>query len=271
MFRVCIMIPVLLLLFTSTFAWLPVIPYPDNNDRHFNPIDSTKTASGMVYIYRIKAGTSNMYLISSPEGMILIDAGWPGFEQRVVRLLNRLHRTDLRLIIITHGHFDHYGSAAAIRRLTGAVIAIHKLDEPFMAKGITPLGKKHGMGKLSSLLLPFGEFFLRPEPAFANIVFNESFNLIPYGLNGYVLHTPGHTYGSCTVLINNEYAFTGDLLCNAGGSIQSQRFFAFNWDVQAYSLILLKSIAPQRCFPGHGEKTIELNNFLNLVPLQVVK
>ncbi len=260
---------VLTILFLSahTFAWLPVIPWPDSDERNFNPIDSTKTSSGMVYVYRIKAGTSNMYLITSPEGMLLIDAGWPGFEHRVVRLLNRLHRRDLRLIIITHGHFDHYGSAAAIRRLTGAVIAIHKLDEPFMAKGTTPLGKKQGMGKLVGAMLPMGEFFLRPEPAFANIVFDESFSLAPYGLEGYVVHTPGHTYGSCTVVINKELAFTGDLLCNAHGSIQSQRFYAFNWNVQAYSLILLKSMAPLRCYPGHGERYIGKKDFLDLVPL----
>jgi glyoxylase-like metal-dependent hydrolase (beta-lactamase superfamily II) len=221
----------------------------------------------MLYVYRIEAGTSNMYLLTSPEGMLLIDTGWPGFERRVVRLLNRLHRTDLRLILITHGHFDHYGSAAAIRRLTGAVIAIHQLDEPFMAKGCTPLGQKQGMGKLVGRMLPLGEFFLRPEPAFANIVFNESFNLAPYGFEGYVLHTPGHTYGSCTVIINKEIAFTGDLLCNAHGSIQSQRFYAFDWNVQAYSLLLLKSIPPLRLYPGHGKRYIEQKEFLDLVPL----
>jgi glyoxylase-like metal-dependent hydrolase (beta-lactamase superfamily II) len=267
MFKVYVVL-VILFLSTYTFGWLPVIPYPDSDEHNFNPVDSTKTGSGIIYIYKIKAGTSNMYLIASRKGMLLIDAGWPGFEQRVVRLLNRLHRTDLRLILITHGHFDHYGSAAAIRRLTGAVIAIHKLDEPFMAKGDTPLIKKNGMGKLFGALLPVGEFFLQPEPAFANIVFNESFSLAPYGFEGYVLHTPGHTYGSCTVVINKELAFTGDLLCNAHGSIQSQRFYAFDWNVQAYSLILLKSLAPLRSYPGHGDSYIERNIFLNLVPLQ---
>lgn len=266
MFRVYVVLTILFLS-THAFAWLPVIPYPDGDDRHYNPIDSTKTGSGVVYVYRIRAGTSNMYLITSPKGMLLIDAGWPGFERRVVRLLNRLHRTDLRLIIITHGHFDHYGSAAAIRRLTGAVIVIHKLDEPFMAKGSSPIVNKHGMGNLVGALLPAGEFFLRPEPAFANIVFDESFSLEPFGFEGYVLHTPGHTYGSCSVIINKDLAFTGDLLCNAHGSIQSQRFYAFNWNVQAYSLILLKSLAPLRCYPGHGDKYIERNDFLNLIPL----
>jgi glyoxylase-like metal-dependent hydrolase (beta-lactamase superfamily II) len=223
----------------------------------------------MVHVYRINAGTSNIFLLTSKKGMILIDAGWPGFEDRVVRLLHQLHRTDLRLIIITHGHFDHYGSAAAIRRLTGAVIAIHKLDESFMAFGKTPLGHKHGMGILAGTLLPIGEFFMQIEPTFANIVFNESFSLSPYGIDGYVQHTPGHTYGSCSVIINNEIIFTGDVLCVDKGLIQSQRFFAFDWDVQAYSLTLLKSLSPLRCYPGHGNQFINQKDFYNLIPLQV--
>lgn len=255
---------VILFLSVHAFARFPVNFWPDNENRTFRPIDSTKTDKGMVYVYRIKAGTSNMYLITSSEGMLLIDTGWPGFEHRVVHLLNRLHRRDLRLIIITHGHFDHYGSAAAIRRLTGAVIAIHQLDEPFMASGNTPLGKKYGMGKFIGRMLPLGEFFLKPEPAFANIVFDESFSLVQYGFDGYVLHTPGHTYGSSTVLINKELAFTGDLLCNAHGRIQSQCFYAFNWNVQAYSLLLLKSVAPLRCYPGHGERYIGQKDFFEL-------
>jgi glyoxylase-like metal-dependent hydrolase (beta-lactamase superfamily II) len=253
----------------SSYAWFPVSFFNNDEISDFKPIDSTKASSGMIYVYRIKAGTSNMYLLASSKGMILIDAGWPGFEKRVVRLLNRLHRTDLRLILITHGHFDHYGSAAAIRRLTGAVIAVHKLDEEFMAKGATPLGMKHGMGKMMARLLPVGEFFLQTEPTFANIVFDESFSLALYGIDGYVLHTPGHTYGSCSIVINNEIAFTGDLLCNRLKSIESQCFYAFDWNVQAYSLTLLKSLSPLRCYPGHGNRYIGQKEFLNLIPLLV--
>jgi glyoxylase-like metal-dependent hydrolase (beta-lactamase superfamily II) len=233
------------------------------------PIDSTMTSSGMIHVYRIKAGTSNMYLLAAKKGMVLIDAGWQGFEKRVAGLLRKLQRTDLKLILITHGHFDHYGSAAAIRRLTGAVIAIHTLDEVFMSVGATPLGQKHGVGRLVGKLLPVGAFFLRTEPVFANIVFDEFFTLERFGIDGYVLHTPGHTYGSCTVIVNNEIAFTGDLLCVRKGAVASQYFCAFDWNVQAYSLILLKSLAPRRVYPGHGNCCIEQQDFFDLVPLQV--
>lgn len=245
----------------------PLLNGDESSD--FKPIDSVMTSSGIIHVYRIEAATSNMYLLAAKRGMVLIDAGWPGFEKRVVRLLKKLQRTDLRLILITHGHFDHYGSAAAIRRLTGAVIAIHQLDEAFMSVGATPLGQKHGLGRLLGKLLSVGEFFLRTEPAFANIVFDEFFTLERFGIDGYVLHTPGHTYGSCSVIINNEIAFTGDLLCTRKGAVESQSYCAFDWNVQAYSLILLKSLAPLRCYPGHGNRCIEQQEFLNLVPLQV--
>jgi glyoxylase-like metal-dependent hydrolase (beta-lactamase superfamily II) len=207
-----------------------------------------------------------MFLCASENGMVLIDAGWPGFEWRVKNLMNSLHRNDLRLIVITHGHFDHYGSASAIRQLTNAPIAIQELDDIYMAEGTTELGQMHGSGCLAGTLLPIGEFFLQVQRTLADILFDDNFSLKPYGIDASVIHTPGHTPGSSTVILYDSIAFCGDLLSRSGTKIESQRYFAHDWYRQAYSLILLKSKSPLRTYPAHGKYFITTHELFDLIP-----
>jgi hydroxyacylglutathione hydrolase len=66
--------------------------------------------------YRIQLGTSNTYLIQGDDGCVLVDAGNPHQEKRFFRLLGQygLRPEDIRLIVVTHVHFDHVGSLSAI-------------------------------------------------------------------------------------------------------------------------------------------------------------
>ena len=90
-------------------------------------------------VHTIFTPMATTYLIESESGLVLIDAGLPGHERHILGRMQRLGRDDLRLIFITHAHLDHYGSAAALKRLTGAVIAIHRAGEKAMAQGKTPI------------------------------------------------------------------------------------------------------------------------------------
>ncbi len=62
------------------------------------------------------------------DGAVLVDAGLPGYAGPILAKLEELGHPDLRLIYITHAHVDHYGSAAAVQRATGAPIAVHADD-----------------------------------------------------------------------------------------------------------------------------------------------
>ena len=55
----------------------------------------------------------------------------------ILNVMSKLDRRDLRLIYFTHAHLDLYGSAAAIRRLTSAAIAVHHAGGQAMAGGET--------------------------------------------------------------------------------------------------------------------------------------
>lgn len=92
-----------------------------------------------VVVHSLPLAMSRAYLIEQGACLILVDAGVPGEEARILRAIQRRHPARLSMIFITHAHFDHYGSAAALRRATGAPIAIHESDAEAMADGEIPL------------------------------------------------------------------------------------------------------------------------------------
>src|SRR5262252_10347388 len=81
-------------------------------------------------VHLVAMGTANAYLIDGQDGLTLIDAGFPDKEVAVVEALRELGRSpdQLKHLILTHGHPDHIGSAAAIVRETGARTYMHPLD-----------------------------------------------------------------------------------------------------------------------------------------------
>ena len=62
-------------------------------------------------------GMVNVHLVRSEQGCILVDAGLPGSEKRIQRALRSagLSFEDIKLIVVTHAHVDHAGSAASLK------------------------------------------------------------------------------------------------------------------------------------------------------------
>src|SRR6516165_5671569 len=81
-------------------------------------------------VHVVPMGMANAPLIEGPDGLTLIDAGFPDKEAAVFGAIRELGRSpdQLKHLIFTHGHPDHIGSAAAIVRETGARTYIHPLD-----------------------------------------------------------------------------------------------------------------------------------------------
>jgi glyoxylase-like metal-dependent hydrolase (beta-lactamase superfamily II) len=211
--------------------------------------------TGAIRVHKIALRMSLAYLIEANSGLVLVDAGLRGEEKRILAAMSRIARHDLRLIYITHAHLDHYGSAAALRRITGAPIAVHRLDGPAMAAGETRLGQARGQGRILGVLLPLVHPLLRPEPAEADILLEDGQRLNEYGLDGRVLHTPGHTLGSTCLMLEERLAFSGDLVTSTGGP-HVQRAFAEDWDQIPKSVRRLQAIKPEWVYPGHGRHLI---------------
>lgn len=204
------------------------------------------------------------YLLESERGLFLIDAGSPGYEGVPLDFMRSLGREDLKLIFITHAHLDHYGSAAALRRSTGADVVIHREDSIFMTRGETPLGSVRGRGYLVKTLFPLITKLVKLEPTPPDLLLEDGDLLKDYGLDGCVVHTPGHTPGSsCLFIERRRLAFSGDLVTNSGLP-RVQRFYAHDWSKISGSLAHLQALKPHWTYPGHGNLPIDMGSLLKI-------
>lgn len=209
----------------------------------------------MLRVHTVHLHMSLAYLVEYRDLLVLVDAGMRGEEDRIMAAISRLNRQDLDLIYITHGHLDHYGSAAAVRRMTGAPIAIHRADAPAMAGGETRLGQPRGVGRILAALLPLAQPWLRPEPAQADILLDDDQSLDGLGMNARALYTPGHTVGSTCLVMEDRVAFSGDLVTTTG-SPHVQRAFAEDWAQIPISVARLQEVEPEVVYPGHGRRPL---------------
>jgi hydroxyacylglutathione hydrolase len=235
-----------------------ILRQPSALDRYTLP-DGTEMT-----VHTLALGPSNSYLIETDAGMVLIDAGSPLMGSVVTSYLEEIGRDDLKLIFITHAHIDHYGSAAAIRRETGAPIAIHPDDAEHMAAGKTELGMVRDWAQLSNWTLPWIEPLLTIEETEADILVEDGERLDEYGLPATVVHVPGHTPGSSAVVVDGGVSFVGDLL-SATGDPHVQESYAYDWSLLSGSLRRLLAYEPTYLYAGHGARPIDGANLNELI------
>ncbi len=171
-----------------------------------------------VHIHTLPVGVDRCYLLEG-EGVVMVDGGAPlgerAFRSGLARLA--LPPGDIALLVVTHGHFDHIGAALAIKELTGARIAMHERDCAALEEGrslaVPPASTAWGC----VLRLALGALARRlrfPMASVDLVLSDRDLPLAPYGLPGRVLHTPGHTDGSVSVVLDTGEAFVGDLAMN---------------------------------------------------------
>jgi hydroxyacylglutathione hydrolase len=164
-------------------------------------------------IIPIPLGMVSTFLING-ERSILVDTGMHGSEQRILKIINQYNIAykDISLIVITHGHNDHFGSASKIREIINAPIAIHTLDAEAFRQNVNlrqytiPTGN---LGKFFNLILRQSAPRTNIEP---DILIENELDLAPFGITGKIIHTPGHTPGSISILLSNGDAIIGDVL-----------------------------------------------------------
>jgi glyoxylase-like metal-dependent hydrolase (beta-lactamase superfamily II) len=201
-------------------------------------------------LVRIKGAISNCYLLLG-ERPVLVDTGAPGDLKRILAALkaHRLEPAQLALILLTHGHSDHAGCAAELKRRSGANIALHIGDVPLARSGRN--GVLAPQDTIGRLVRPFvDEEFEAFEP---DIVFRDGFPLEPHGVKGKVLATPGHTPGSASVVLGSGEAVIGDVL---RGSLvwpnqAREHYFCQDPELNHRSIVRLAREGLLRCHPGN--------------------
>lgn len=154
------------------------------------------------------------YLLYNKDTLVLVDTGHKNTTHHLVSALEDINRqpSDVALVILTHTHFDHAGGAREIRELTGAPLAVHREEAGFLEKGRTPFPR--GTRWKGKLMVFTGRVFARRLARYPavkpDIVIDQELDLLPYGIPGKVVHTPGHTSGSVSVLLESGEALVGD-------------------------------------------------------------
>jgi glyoxylase-like metal-dependent hydrolase (beta-lactamase superfamily II) len=169
-------------------------------------------------IYPIRFGINRCYLVQD-DGIIMIDGGPPNKSIVFQKFIKNLpiNPKDIRLIILTHGDFDHVGSARDIKLLTSANIAIHENDRLNFENALYnfPPGTTLWGRLLRFVLNPILKISLKFPGDKSDIVLdNSDYPLYDFGINGKIVYTPGHTEGSVSVLLESGEAFVGCLAHN---------------------------------------------------------
>lgn len=204
-------------------------------------------------VHTIRAGIANVHLVDIGSGVLIVDAGWSGYGRQILSAITRLgyRAGDVRLIFLTHVHADHAGSAAELKRLTGAPIASHGGDDRFAHTGKHHIPTGRGWAGVSSKWLAdrIG-LELTYEPFVPDVRLEEGQTLGEFGIEGYVVHTPGHTQGSVTLAMEGGVTFIGDALINL-----FKVGFPMYWENSEQgheSGRRIQSLKPRVIYSGHG-------------------
>ncbi|MCK4880733.1 MAG: MBL fold metallo-hydrolase [Bacteroidales bacterium] len=206
-------------------------------------------------VKRISLEKVSSFLVYRTKEAILVDSGNSGSEEKILDALGRagLEPRMLKLLILTHAHFDHAGSASKLKELTGCKIMVHHSETERLKAGFTTIPS--GTRWKAKLLVGLGRTFARhigkypgAEP---DLLVKDSLDLEEFGFAGRVIHTPGHTHGSMVVLMEGGELFAGDTLFGVEGK---QHFPPFAEDLPALlcSWKLIRTLPFKTIYPAHG-------------------
>ncbi|HLE52004.1 MAG TPA: MBL fold metallo-hydrolase [Anaerolineales bacterium] len=198
-----------------------------------------------------RVGSVNCYLIATDAGYVLIDTGGSNSRQRLVSELERAGCKPglLKLILLTHGDFDHTGNAAYLRTALGGEIAMHAADSGMVARGDMLVNRKKP-NLIIRMLLPIFSGFGRLERFAPDLLVADGDDLSAYGFDASVISLPGHSKGSIGILTAGGELFCGDLLVNTDKPVLN----SLTDDLAAANASLQKlgSMSIGAVYPGHG-------------------
>lgn len=199
-----------------------------------------------------KLGSVNCYLIETDTGYILIDTGCSNKRTDLEKELESAgcKPGNLKLIVLTHGDFDHTGNAAYLCKKFGTKIAMHYDDSGMVERGDMFWNRKKG-NILIRMMVPILFKFSKSERFKPDLYIEDGYDLSEYGFGAKVLHIPGHSKGSIGILTASGDLFCGDLLANRDKPVLNS--IMDDSDAANASVEKLRSLKISTIYPGHGK------------------
>jgi glyoxylase-like metal-dependent hydrolase (beta-lactamase superfamily II) len=200
----------------------------------------------------MRMGTVNCYLLHTEAGFFLIDTGTSSARKQLLAGLANAGCIpgSLRLVLLTHGDFDHTGNAAFIRARYDTKLAMHRADSGMGETG-NMFDNRKKPNVLIRSLVPLFTGFGESERFTPDLLLDDGYDLTPHGLGARVLSLPGHSKGSIGILTAEGDLFCGDLFENR----KEPALNSLMDDPEAakVSLAVLASYKIRFVYPGHGE------------------
>jgi glyoxylase-like metal-dependent hydrolase (beta-lactamase superfamily II) len=214
-------------------------------------------------------GPVNAYLLEG-DPLTLVDTGPKGAasQDAIESALAAAGRgvTDLRRIVITHGHTDHFGQAESLRAQSGAEVFAHASEQPklagerWVADHLVAFFREAGMPEsffaaFSQMVSAYRVFF-DPLEAFTPLVDGDTLAIGDERLR--VLHCPGHSQGHVCLYHDDGVLIAGDLLLE---EVSPNPIVEFSPDGRRQTTLpqylhSLRRVLLLNCdlaYPGHGE------------------
>lgn len=193
----------------------------------------------IIEIFCCGPASTNAILIACPDTKqgAIIDAPFGSSEWFFAKI--KEFGLEMRMLLLTHSHWDHFAEAAKIKKILSIPLYIHEKD----AYNLIQPGAD-GLPMLFDIEKVEPDFFLHDEK-----------DLLLGNLSIKVIHTPGHTPGGVCFYIKEEHVlFSGDTLFE--GSIGNLSFPTSEPEKMWQSLDKLAKLPYEtKVFPGHGNTT----------------
>jgi glyoxylase-like metal-dependent hydrolase (beta-lactamase superfamily II) len=213
-------------------------------------------------LHRLGEEIVGCYLVEEAGAVTIIDAGVPAYYADLTAELAAMGRTidDVRALLLTHGHDDHYGFAERLRVEHVVPVSIHELDAGLARREARNPSAGMGERKLGSLLHYLvwlaRHGAMRAKPLTEVGTFEPGATLdVPGALR--VIHMPGHTPGSVAFHASaHDALFVGDALVT--DAVINERHgpqicpFAADPDEALASLANIEPLEAHWLLPGHG-------------------
>jgi ribonuclease/clavin/mitogillin len=186
----------------------------------------------------VRCSGTNLYLIDCVRGKLLLDSGWPHCLPTLKNQVKTsgLKFSDIRYVMMTHAHPDHAGLTQTVKRLCGAQLVIHEKQVPFLQELNAFFERKHD-ADFEPIRVEKGDLVLKSS--------NRAV-LQSIGIQGELVETPGHSQDSLSLVVDEGYAFVGDLTRPDLATEENTLALYTSWKT-----IIRMQI--DWIYPGHGE------------------
>jgi endoribonuclease LACTB2 len=211
----------------------------------------------------VNTGITRSFLLPCPDGFMLIDTGYSHNYNAFVKLLGKhsIKLQQIKYLLLTHHHHDHTGFASHLRKQSGCKLIAHQNARPYLSSGTISTNLKPLNSCIRRLLFLLGP--LMPKAVFEPVDLQQDdivmkgqamdiSNLLGY--SGHIIHTPGHSTDSISLVLGNGHAFVGDVMMNLPlCGLKKRPFLIEDANAVQNSWKALKDAGAKWYHPAHGK------------------